>query len=240
VKTIESEALAMDEASFLFMASITHEIANPLTGMHSTVQFLEQQLIEGDEINPDEIRSDIRNLKSEIDRLLVLLDDLRQFVRSGRLNVKPVSLQEVATEIIAMEQHDHHKRGIRAELEFPLSLPCVMADRQQLKQVLLNLCKNAAEAMPDGGRLVLRGIQEGDEMVLEVEDTGRGVSEEEDLFEPFITTKPDGLGLGLAIARQIVAAHGGLISYNSKPNKGTTFRIALPLRATSSEHLHEA
>jgi signal transduction histidine kinase len=220
----------MDESSFVFMASITHEIANPLTGMYSTVQLLEQQLIDPNGFDLDALRHDVENLRTEIDRLRGLLHDLRQFVQTGRLSLQPIFLEQIAAEIVAMEQHDYRRRGIRTELDFPYSLPCVMADRQKLKQVLLNLCKNAAEAMPEGGRLVLRGFQEGNEIMVEVLDTGRGIPSEVDVFEIFTTTKPNGLGLGLGIARQIVAAHGGVISYRSDRNKGTAFRVALPLR----------
>ena len=84
----------MDETIFVFMESITHEIANPLTGMYGTVQFLEQQLAHPNEINLDALRCDVENLKSDIDRLRALLDDLRHFVRSGRLNLKSVAFGE--------------------------------------------------------------------------------------------------------------------------------------------------
>jgi signal transduction histidine kinase len=216
-------------------ASITHEIANPLTGMYSTVQFLEQQLSDLREFNPDTLRSDVKTLKDEIERLRTLLQDLRFFVRSGQLNLKSVSLGEVAAEILALELHNHKKHGIKTELDFPESLPCVIADREKLKQVLLNLCKNAAEAMPEGGKLSLRAFQSENEMVLEVKDTGHGIPDEVNAFELFTTTKPQGLGLGLAIVRQIVAAHGGEISYASEPNRGTGFRITMPLTTPDAE-----
>jgi signal transduction histidine kinase len=226
----------MDETSFVFMKSITHEIANPLNGMYLTVQFLEQQLAHPSKISLDAVRRDVENLKSEIDRLRALLDDLRHFVGSDRLYLKSISCGEVAAEIVAMEQHHHRERGIRTELDFPPSLPRVTADRQKLKQVLLNLCKNAAEAMPEGGKLVLLGVQRKDKVVLEVKDTGQGIPGEVDVFEIFTTTKPNGLGLGLAISRQIIAAHGGVISCASEPNKGTTFRITIPLEPPISQH----
>jgi signal transduction histidine kinase len=212
------------------MASISHEISNPLAGMYSTLEFLDRRLADPNGVSLDVLRRDVKNLKYETDRLRELLQDLRDFVRSGRLDLKSVSLGEVAAEILAMEQCHHHERGIRTDLDIPASLPCLIADRHKLKQVLLNLFKNAAEAMPRGGKLVLRGFQEGNEIVLEVKDTGGGIPREANVFEPFSTTKPNGLGLGLAIARQIVAAHGGVISYTSEPDKGTTFRIAIPLK----------
>jgi signal transduction histidine kinase len=228
----ENERLAVMGAT---AATITHEIANPLSGMYTTVQFMEQQLREPDQLNIHTLSSDVENLRDEITRLRILLEDLRDFIRSGQLKLKSVSLGEVAAEIVTMEFHNHNERGIETELDFPPSLPSVMADREKLKQVVLNLCKNAADAMPHGGKLMLRGFQNDREMVLEVKDTGPGIPKEVDVFEFFATTKPHGLGLGLAIVRQIVAAHGGEISYTSEPNAGTAFRVTFPLTKDAAE-----
>jgi signal transduction histidine kinase len=226
VKVRENERLAAMGAT---AASITHEIANPLNGMYTTVQFLERQLSRPGELSDDEVRSYMGDLKREIERLLSLLQDLRFVARPGQLNLNPVSVGEIAAEVVSMEQHHYKERGIEVDSDFPASLPPLPADREKLKQALLNLCKNAAEAMPDGGKLVLRGSQEGNEMVLEVMDTGVGIPQQVNVFELFTTTKAQGLGLGLAIVRQIVAAHGGAISYTSEPNRGTAFRVTMPL-----------
>jgi len=133
----------MDESSSLFMAHVTHELSNPLAGMQCTVQFLEWQLAKPKDLDLGALRRDVATLKSEITRLRALLQDMREFVRSGRLTLKPVSIGEVAAEIAAVEQHHHRERGIRTELDFPPSLPRVVADREKLKQVVLNLSKNA-------------------------------------------------------------------------------------------------
>ena len=231
-KARENERLA---AIGTTAASITHEIANPLSGMYATVQFLERELADSSGMRPDVIRRDVENLKDEIERLRALLQDLRSFVRSSQINLDSVSLGEVAAEIMTIERHSHKERGIMVELDFPASLPCVIGDKQKLKQVLLNLCKNATEAMPEGGKLKLRAFQDGNEMVVEVKDTGPGIPEEVNVFELFTTTKPHGLGLGLAIARQIVAAHGGEMSYTSDPRNGTAFRLTIPLGMAGPE-----
>jgi signal transduction histidine kinase len=111
----------------------------------------------------------------------------------------------------------------------------VLADREKLKQALLNLCKNAEEAMPEGVTLTVQLRASDGKVILEVCDTGIGIPEGLNLLEPFATTKPFGSGLGLVIARQIVACHRGELSYVSAPGKGTSFSLALPVHSTGAE-----
>ena len=106
-----------------------------------------------------------------------------------------------------------------------------MIDSGKFTQALVNLCKNAVEAMPRGGTLTVKGSNSGGQVTLEVSDTGVGIPEGVDIFEPFITTKPEGTGLGLPIARQIIAGHGGTLNYVSELEKGTTFIISLPVKS---------
>jgi signal transduction histidine kinase len=108
-----------------------------------------------------------------------------------------------------------------------------MADKEKLSRVLMNLCKNAIEAMPKGGKLGLRCYMREKNMVLEVEDTGCGIPNDVNIFEPFVTSKPRGWGLGLSIVRQIVSAHNGEIEYKSEDGRGTIFKIYLPGAPTS-------
>jgi signal transduction histidine kinase len=119
--------------------------------------------------------------------------------------------------------------GITVQLQFNSPLPPVMADADKIKQVILNLCKNAVEAMPDGGCLILRGYHSGQMAVLEISDSGVGIPEGMNIFERFKTTKADGSGLGLPLVQQIVSAHHGTIEYATEPGRGTTFKIYLPV-----------
>jgi signal transduction histidine kinase len=109
-------------------------------------------------------------------------------------------------------------------------LPAVKVDGNKIKQVLLNLLKNAVEAMPGGGKVTIEARATQNTVVLEISDTGVGIPLDVDAFEPFMTTKKEGTGIGLVIVRQIVTAHGGGISYRSQPGQGTSFRIELPRR----------
>jgi signal transduction histidine kinase len=118
---------------------------------------------------------------------------------------------------------------IRLEHDLPPDLPSVMIDRNKMRQVLMNLYKNAAEAMPNGGTLSVKGFRSGDRVCLDVGDTGTGIPEGVNVFEPSVTTKPHGMGLGLMVVQQIVSAHQGAITFTSVPGRGTVFRISLPL-----------
>lgn len=205
-----------------------HEIANPLNGMYTTIQFLEQHVAERYEQADEILLSTVQDLKSETNRLQSLLQELRSF-QPATLQLQPLSLTALAAELLVTEAHYYTKCGIRVEQQLPEGLPTVMADRERLRQALLNLYKNAVEAMPQGGALTVRAYAMDEHVALEVSDTGGGIPEEIDIFEPFVSTKSAGTGLGLAIIQQIVEAHGGEITYNSALGVGTTFTITLPI-----------
>jgi signal transduction histidine kinase len=120
--------------------------------------------------------------------------------------------------------------GIEVECSFPSNLPTLTVDIDKMKQVILNLTKNAAEAMAGGGKISITASASESEIVLEISDTGIGIPAGINIFEPFFTTKPLGTGIGLSIVQQIVNAHGGSVSYRSEHGKGTTFTITLPQR----------
>ena len=213
-------------------AKLAHEIANPLNGMSTTVQFLERQMKDQTETSRAETDSDIReglhDLAGEIQRLHALLDDLRAFVRPQQLHMQPTDLATIVIEVLAVVSDMYAEQGIRVHRSLPTALPAIEADGKRLKQVVLNLCQNAAEAMPSGGRLRVTAGHSDKQIWLEVKDTGEGIPEGLDIFDIFTTTKAEGTGLGLAIVHQIVQAHGGTISYTSQVGKGTTFRLCLP------------
>jgi len=177
----------------------------------------------------DTVKSSMQTLKDEITHLNQLLYEFRSLSRREKYNFRPTALAAVAAEVLDMERPRYAALGIHVEEAFPADLPLVIADSEKLKQALLNLCKNAVEAMPQGGTLVLRARNSKEQVVLEVVDTGLGIPDGVDIFEPFATTKPWGTGLGLVIVRQIVAAHEGTITYASERGKGTVFSLSLPL-----------
>jgi len=123
---------------------------------------------------------------------------------------------------------------IQIERSFGARLPEIVADADKLKQVFLNLFKNAVEAMPEGGLLTIRGEPRERDVVVQVIDTGVGIAEGVDPFEPFRTTKLEGTGLGLSIVKEIVVAHGGTLTYASQAGQGTTFNLTLPIEGPAA------
>ncbi len=208
-------------------AKIAHEIGNPLNAMFLTAQRLERQLARP-ERDDEAAQLILRRLTDEIRRLNYLVGEFRALAHRETYNFQPIALPVIANEILAIETENYVDKGIRVEQDFPGHLPLIRGDRDKLKQALWNLCKNAVEAMPQGGTLTLRACESGSDIVLEIRDTGVGIPHGFDIFEPFTTSKSSGSGLGLVIVRQVIAAHGGSINCVSKPGKGTTFRLMLP------------
>jgi hypothetical protein len=162
--------------------------------------------------------------------LLETLDtlDFKTFAGSERYVFRPTSLAKVAAETMTVEGPNYAARGIQVEQAIPVDLPLIMADADKLKQVVLNLCKNAVEAMPQGGTLTLRAHHSGENVILEVIDTGVGVPANLDLLTPFATTKSSGTALGLIIVRQIISMQKEHLAYSREEDKQTVFRLTLP------------
>lgn len=226
VLAVESERLATIGT---MAAKFGHELGNPLNGMSLTIQLLEQRLRRQLPEPDQQVTATLVRLKSEISRLNSLLQDFRSLSRKESYNLQPARLAELVTEAIEIELPYYAERGVVVEKNFADALPQVRADGDKIKQVILNLAKNAVEAMPNGGRLSFSATASDNFVTLAVTDSGAGIAAEVDIFEPFFTTKSFGTGIGMTIVRQILAAHGGRISYQSEVGKGTTFLIQLPM-----------
>ena len=224
-KLVESERLA---AIGTTAAKIGHELANPLNGMFLTIQLLEQRL--GRQTNPPDSQIDatVKRLKDEISRLNQLAGQFRAISRRENYDLRPVEIAELIEDVMKMQRPHLAQSSIQVEELIPKELPVVAVDGDKIKQVLLNLIKNAAEAMPSGGKITIEARATANAVLLDITDTGIGIPLGVDAFEPFVTTKKEGTGIGLVVVRQIVTAHGGKISYWSRPGEGSTFRIELP------------
>jgi two-component system sensor histidine kinase HydH len=206
------------------LAGVAHEVRNPLAGIRSTLQ-LWQRL-------PDQARppASMDALLGAVDRLETLVSRLLYFARSGYDNPRPVELNVLVRETVALLAAQAQAQGVSWEVDLDPKLPAVPGSSQALHQVVLNLATNSLQAMPAGGRYTCRtrALEGGCFVELRVSDTGPGVpaAAREHLFEPFFTTRPDGTGLGLALCREILLQHGGTISL--EPGPGAVFRVTLP------------
>jgi two-component system sensor kinase FixL len=225
---IEKERLAM---AGTVASGMAHEIGNPLNGMYMMVQMLERKLVEQN--SGENIVARVSTIRDEIRRLTDILGDFRSLARRETYNFMPTALAALCSEIMLLAEQELKEARVQVESMFADDLPHVPADRDKLKQALVNLCKNAIEAMPNGGTLRLGGYPLEDRAVLEIADTGVGIKAGIDVFAPFVTTKAKGTGLGLMLTRKIVLDHGGTIAYTSEFGRGTIFKISLPLTRTS-------
>ena len=210
-------------------AVFAHEIANPLNAVSTCVQLLQTEIEHHIDWN-SLVHDLIESASTEIDRLTRVLNDFRSFARPQAIDFRPIPLSKVIEEALAAESSGLAAKGIAVEVDLQ-PMPPLMLDGDKMKEAISILCKNAEEAMPGGGRLTISGqVREQENViVLKVTDTGSGVPAGVDVFQLFVTTKPGASGLGLPIAAQIVASHGGCIQQTRGPGPGTTFEILLPL-----------
>lgn len=209
-------------------AKFAHEVGNPLNSMLMNLQLIQRRI--GKNVPVAQLAPLVERVESEVRRLGGLLNEFRSMSRR-----QPFELRRIEPQVLLRDFAEDHRaacesRGVTLEVAWEPELPAIQVDREKLTQVLLNLVKNALEAMGEaGGVLSLRARDDGVHVVIDVVDGGPGIAPGIDVFEPFLTTKREGTGLGLPVARQIVAAHGGELTYQSTPGVGTTFSVRLPI-----------
>ncbi|HEU4344337.1 MAG TPA: ATP-binding protein [Candidatus Binatia bacterium] len=207
------------------ISKIAHEIANRVNGLSTAVQMLEKNKAGQSDSQVDAI---LQGLKDEIDRLSGFIRDLRQASRPLPFHLAPMNVSDALAELKRFHAVEID-RALEIVEDLPADLPPVMADQDKLQDALLNLWKNALEAMPNGGKIILKAYEENGNVCIEIQDTGVGIPKDINIFDLFTTTKERGWGLGLPMARQTILAHQGTISYTSQPGEGTTFKISLPI-----------
>lgn len=217
-------------------AHVTHEIRNPLSAMGLNVEMLEEEIAQGDGAT----RSEVMNLLGAIQREVQRLEHLsEEYLRVARLPQPRMEADDVAaavTDIVSFAEPEIELAGCTVTLHVGERLPPALFDEAQLRQALLNLLRNAREAMPSGGPIDVRVVAEGMSVLVDVDDRGGGVPEaiRARVFDPFFSTKGEGTGLGLAITRHIVESHGGTVTCVPRDEGGTRFRIALPIAPAKS------
>jgi len=222
---LQSEKLA---AMGRLTSQIAHELNNPIYGIMNTLELLKT------EIPPESKRRRILELSlSETQRLAEMLRNMLSFSKPEEEARKKVNLNELLEGILLMMEKQMRESNIKVETDFEDQIPEVMASTNQMRQVILNILKNAKEAMPKGGTLTVGTRREDDRVLICIQDTGVGIPEEirNKIFDAFFTTKQKvkGVGLGLSVCYGIIKNHGGEIKVESEDGKGTTFTISLPI-----------
>jgi signal transduction histidine kinase/putative methionine-R-sulfoxide reductase with GAF domain len=221
---IRSEKLA---ALGQLAAGIAHEIRNPLTSINILIHSLTENF-------PSENahREDLQVIEEEISRINEIVDQFLRFARPAPPLLQKADVLSIFEETLQLLRPQIEKNRIIVQKEFQV-FPLISMDREQMKQVILNLLLNAVQAMPNGGHLTLRGqVSENDRWVtLSIQDSGIGISSEDmnKLFDPFFSTKEGGVGLGLSIAHRIIDQHHGKIEVESSPGKGTLLTVWIPI-----------
>ena len=212
-------------------AYVSHEIKNPLMVIGGLAGQVERRLSED-----PAAQEKLRIIQNEVKRLESFLGELRDFLRPAQPSKQKIDLNQVIHEVKALMEEAIQEKGIRLEDRLAPNLPVVEADPNQLKQVLLNLVKNALEATEDQGAIWLSSGAKDGQVWFAVQDTGKGMSEDvqEKIFHPFYTTKDKGTGLGLAVINKIVTDHHGTISVDSVAGSGSTFTVRLPSHGTNA------
>ena len=210
---------------------VAHELKNPLSGLRLYTRHLEQRLEAG---GGDADTADLaRKISSTVDHLAAVVSEITAFGRPPELHRVPIALAPMLDECLAFARARCTREDLEIERAYDASCPNVLADARELRKAFLNLLLNAVEALEASGRLSVTTRYEAESRTVTVviEDTGAGMSDEtlSRAFDLFFTTKPDGTGLGMALARSVIDLHGGRLDVQSAPGRGTRVRARLPV-----------
>jgi len=221
---IQSEKLA---AVGQLAAGIVHDVKNPL----GVIKGMAEELMEDAADDPD-FRQGLTVIRDNANRANLIVTDLLKFARQSTPTMQKRDLRETLEGCLRLTDYLIRKGRVKVKTDLPSDPVWATYDPQQIEQVVINLIQNAVQAMPEGGQLETRMLDQGEQVLLEISDTGKGIQPENlsRIFEPFFTTKPEGqgTGMGLAVTYGIVSRHGGQIDVQSQIDEGTTFSIILP------------
>jgi signal transduction histidine kinase len=219
---IRSEKLAFTGR---IASSIAHEIRNPLSNIVMSIQQLKKV------INPEDLKNKhIEIIERNAERVNYLITELINCARPPKLQLRPYDIHRLIDRVLESTQHKIISQRISVIKRFTSESSIITMDNEHIERVFLNIILNAIDAMPEGGELTI--ITETDEnlFVVKIQDTGKGIPEEDiiRIFDPFFSTKAEGVGLGLTVCYGIVVSHGGTIEVESKPKEGSIFTVSLP------------
>ena len=204
--------------------SVGHELRNPPGIINNAIYYLRMVQPDADE----KVKEYLGIIEAETHTADKIISDLLDFSRIKSVDVEPVVVSDLVRRTL---ERFPAPENVQVTLNLPENLPTIYIDPRQMTQVLGNLVLNACQAMPKGGEITLSAKKKGKMVAIAVADTGVGIPPEnmKKLFEPLFTTKPKGIGLGLAVSKKLVEANGGKIEVESEPGKGSIFTVYLPV-----------
>jgi two-component system, sporulation sensor kinase E len=227
VKLLTEQLIRADRLAALgeLTAGVAHEVRNPLGIIRASVQLMEDA-----DCSRERVRSAAQVIKQEIDRLDRVIKALLDFGRPAAPTMRPVAVSQVLEDVALFSRTFASRAHVKVTEHYALDIPDVMADPEQLKQVFVNLISNAVQAMSEGGSLTIDTGHEDEFVFVRFSDTGPGIPPDVlgKIFDPFVSTRADGTGLGLTIVHRIVDEHDGHIEVTSEPGVGTAFTVWLP------------
>jgi signal transduction histidine kinase len=235
-----------EEEWLRFIDTLSHELKTPLTSIIAAAGLLAEELeTAGDRSHQRLIQTIIHNANALETRLAELMEIVKTGSGEIQLQLEPVDMKSLLRGTCMQISPILQGKGQNLNIDLPASLPIIRGDGQRLEQVVLNLLTNATKFTPEGGTITLRAQRQDTGMVIEVQDTGIGIAREEQdrLFKPYSRLNSDrqrhpGLGLGLALSKQVVELHGGKIWVESEQGKGSIFSFSLPQRAVKQTREH--
>jgi two-component system, LuxR family, sensor kinase FixL len=220
-------------------AGIAHEINQPLSAIATYAQ-ASLRLMQREPADLEALTASCKKIAEQAGRAGQVIENLRRLIRKQEVRPESLDVNEVIANVMNLVLADAHAGGIDVATRYAEDLPTVTGDRMQLQQALLNLTRNAVDAMNDSIQkhkgITIATAREGDDVLITVTDHGHGIPARlaDSIFHPFVTTKRDGLGVGLAISRTIVQSYGGSLSCMDNPEGGSIFMIRLPSEAQGS------
>lgn len=212
-------------------SGLAHEINNPINGVRNCIY-----AIKADPENKEQTREYLDMMDEGLSHASGVIEKLLGFARKQQSDMAPVVINDAVESVVRLVNFKLGRKNITLETELEDGLPAVMADRQLIQEVIMNLLINAVDAVDDGGFIRIKTQSSAAEILLSVLDNGQGIAKhlQDQIFEPFFTTKDtgEGTGLGLSISLGIIQAHGGILDVSSTPDTGTTFTIQLPIEST--------
>lgn len=220
-------------------ASLAHELNQPLAAINLYIQGCMKRMDET-ECNMQDIRDVMQLASKQAKRAGDIIKQMRSYVQKKPLDLEPTDINQLIKETLGLIQNDHIGEDIYFDLQLDSTIPSVQVDRLQIQQVLVNLITNAVDAMKEKTglkKVVIHSAYNDDKITVEVIDEGKGIPEDisDNLFEPFVTARKDGLGLGLAISRSIIEEHHGVVCYKGLETDGSCFCFTLPVQHESRE-----